>query len=67
MSAVELIKEIQKLPETEREKVFDFVLHAHKPDWACPKPNGYFSDCHSAEEIEESNWFASRGPKAIVP
>jgi len=67
MSATELIKQIQNLPEPERERIFEFVLRSQKPDWATPKPPGYFADCYSEEEIEESNWFAARGPKAIVP
>ena len=67
MSATEFIKEIQSLPEQEREQIFEFVLHAQKPDWATPKPPGYFADSYSKAEIEESNWFAARGPKAIVP
>lgn len=67
MSATEVIKEIQRLPEAEREAVFEFVLHAKKPDWATAKPPGYFANCYSKEEIEESNWFAAHGPKGIVP
>ncbi len=67
MSATELIKEIQSLTEQERERIFEFVLHAKKPDWATPKPPGYFANCYSEDEIEESNWFAARGPKTIVP
>ena len=67
MSTTELIKVIQGLPEQEREHIFEFVLHSQKPDWATPKPPGYFADCYSNQEIEESNWFAARGPKAIVP
>ena len=30
MSATELIKEIQTLPEAERERIFEFVLHSKK-------------------------------------
>jgi hypothetical protein len=67
MSATELIKEIQSLPEQEREQIFDFVLHSKKPGWAIPKPPGFFANCHENDEIEESNWLAARGPKAIVP
>lgn len=67
MSTTELIKEIQSLPEQERERIFEFVLHCKNPDWATSKPPGYFADCYSQDEIEESNWFAERGPKTIVP
>ena len=67
MSATELMKEIQSLPEREREQIFEFVLHSQKPGWATPKPPGYFADCYAKDEVEESNWFAARGPKAIVP
>ncbi|HEY3760480.1 MAG TPA: hypothetical protein VGN23_01915 [Verrucomicrobiae bacterium] len=67
MSASELIREIQRLPETEREQIFEFVLHTGKPVWATPRPAGYFADCYSDDEIEVSNWLASRGPKTIVP
>jgi hypothetical protein len=67
MSATELMKEIQSLPEQERERIFEFVLHSQKPGWATPKPAGYFAECHDQDEIDESNWFAARGPKAIVP
>lgn len=67
MSATELIQEIQRLPELEREQIFDFVLNAQKPDWAKPRPTGYFADCYANDEIEISNWLASRGPKTIVP
>ena len=67
MSATELIQEIQRLPDTERRQLFEFVLHSQKPDWATPKPPGYFAECYAAAEIEESNWFAARGPKTIVP
>ncbi|MBI3853060.1 MAG: hypothetical protein HY298_22650 [Verrucomicrobia bacterium] len=67
MSATELIKEIQSLPKQERERIFEFVLRTQKPDWATPKPAGYFADCYTKDEIEESNWFAAQGPKAIVP
>jgi predicted RNase H-like HicB family nuclease len=28
-----------------------------------PKPPNYFAGCHDKDEIEESNWFATRGPK----
>jgi hypothetical protein len=67
MSATELMQQIQSLPEQERERIFEFVLHSQKPDWAMPKPPGYFADCYDKDEIAESNWFAARGPKAIVP
>ena len=67
MSATELIREIQRLPEAEREQVFEFVLRAQKPHWATPRPLGFFAGCYTNDEIEESNWFAARGPKAIVP
>jgi len=67
MSATEMIKEIQRLPETERERIFEFVLHAQKPDWANPRPPGYFADCYMDDEIEVSNRLASRGPKTIMP
>ena len=61
------VKEIQSLPEQERERIFEFVLRSQKPAWATPKPPGYFAGCHDTDEIEESNWFAARGPKAIMP
>jgi hypothetical protein len=61
MSATELMKEIQSLPEPERERIFEFVLRSHTPAWATPKPPGYFAECHDQTEIEESNWFAARG------
>jgi hypothetical protein len=67
MSATELMQQIQSLPEQERERIFEFVLHSQKPAWATPKPPGYFADCYDEDEIAESNWFAARGPKAIVP
>ena len=67
MSATELIEEIQHLPEPERERIFEFVLHSQQPDWAKPKPPGYFADCYDSNEIEESNRLAARGPKSIVP
>ena len=67
MSATDLIKEIQSPPAQEREQIFEFVLRSQKPHWAKPKPAGYFADCYDAEEIEQSNWLASRGPKTIVP
>jgi hypothetical protein len=67
MSTVELMKEIQNLPAQERERIFEFVLRSQKPAWATPKPPGYFAECHGPDEIEESNWFAARGPKTIVP
>ena len=67
MSTSELISEIQNLPTNEREQIFDFVLRTQRPDWAAPKPPGYFADCYSSDEIEESNWLAALGPKAIVP
>jgi hypothetical protein len=67
MSATELMQQIQSLTEQEREQIFEFVLHSQKPAWATPKPPGYFADCHDEDEIAESNWFAARGPKAIVP
>ena len=67
MSATEMIKEIQRLPETERERIFEFVLHAQKPGWANPRPPGYFADCYADDEIEVSNRLASRGPKTIMP
>lgn len=66
MSSAELMKEIQNLPAQERERIFEFVLRSQKPDWATPKPPGYFAG-HDQDEIEESNWFAARGPKTIVP
>ena len=56
-----MMKEIQSLPEQERERIFEFVLHSQKPAWAMPKPPGYFADCCDKNEIEESNWFAARG------
>ena len=62
----ELIEEIQNLPAPERERIFEFVLHAQRPDWAKPKPAGYFADCYDQDETAESNWFAARGPKAIL-
>ena len=61
------MKEIQSLPAQEREQIFEFVLRSQKPDWATPKPPGYFAEGHGPDEIEESNWFAGRGPKTIVP
>ncbi len=67
MSATELMKQIQNLPEQEREQIFEFVLHSKKPDWATPKPPGYFADCYDKDEIAQSNWLAARGPKAIMP
>jgi hypothetical protein len=67
MSATELMKEIQSLPEQERERIFEFVLRSQKPGWATPRPPGYFANCYDKDEIEQSNWFAARGPKAIVP
>jgi hypothetical protein len=67
MSTTELMQEIQSLPERERERIFEFVLHSQKPDWATPKPPGYFANCYDKDEAEESNWFAARGPKAIMP
>lgn len=67
MSATELIKEIQNLPEQERERIFEFVLHSQKPGWATPKPPGYFAGCYDPDEIEESNALAARGPKTLVP
>jgi len=67
MSATELIQEIQNLPEQERERIFEFVLRSQKPAWATPRPPGYFTGCYDKDETEESNWFAARGPKAIVP
>ena len=67
MSATDLIKEIQSLPVTEREQIFEFVLRSQKPEWARPKPAGYFADSFDEHEIEESNWLAARGPKTIVP
>jgi len=67
LSATELIQEIQRLPDAERQQLYEFVLRAQRPDWATPKPPGYFADCYSAEEVEESNWFAARGPKTVVP
>ena len=67
MSATELIRQIQILPEPEREQIFDFVLRSKKPGWATPKPPGYFAAGHDQDEIVESNWFAARGPKIIVP
>ena len=66
MSATELIEEIQSLPEQERERIFEFVLHNQKPGWATPKPPGYFADCYDKDEIEESNWLAACGPKTIA-
>jgi len=60
MSTTELIQEIQSLPERERERIFEFVLHSQKPGWATPKPPGYFAECYDKDEIEESNWFAAR-------
>ncbi len=67
MSATELIKEIQRLPEAEREQIFEFVLHAQKPAWTHPRPPGYFAGCYADDEIEVSNWLANQGPKTIVP
>jgi hypothetical protein len=67
MSAVELIQEFERLLEEERERVFDFVLHSHRPAWARPKPPGYFANCYTPEEIEISNWLADQGPKSVVP
>jgi hypothetical protein len=67
MCAVEVIQQIERLPEEERERVFDFVLHAQRPAWATPKPAGYFAHCYTPEEIEVSNWFADQGPKTVVP
>ena len=67
MSATELMKQIQNLPEQEREQIFEFVLHSKKPDSATPKPPGYFADCYDKDEIAQSNWLAARGPKAIMP
>ena len=67
MSAAELMQEIQSLPEPERERIFEFVLRSQKPAWTTPKPSGYFADCYDKNEIEESNWFATRGPKTIAP
>lgn len=67
MSTTELMKEIQSLPASEREQIFEFVLRSQKPNWATPKPPGYFAGCHDQNEVEESNWLAARGPKAIVP
>jgi hypothetical protein len=61
MSTTELIQEIQSLPERERERIFEFVLHSQKPAWATPKPPGYFADCCDKDEIEESNGFARAG------
>jgi hypothetical protein len=67
MSATELMKEIQSLPEQERERIFEFVLRSQQPDWATPKPPGYFAESHDQDEIEESDWFTRCGQKAIVP
>jgi len=67
MSTTELMQKIQSLPERERERIFEFVLHSQKPDWATPKPPGYFANCYDKDEAGESNWFAARGPKAIMP
>ena len=67
MSATQLIEEIENLPEQERQRIFEFVLRSHKPDWATPKPPGYFAGCYDGNEIKDSNWLAARGPKAIVP
>jgi hypothetical protein len=61
MSATELMKEIQSLPEQEREQIFEFVLHSQKPGWATPKPPGYFAECYDKDEIEESIGFARAG------
>ena len=44
MSATVLMKEIQSLPAQERERIFEFVLRFQKPDWATPKPPGYFAE-----------------------
>ena len=67
MSATEIIHQIKSLPEEERVRVYEFVLHEQKPDWAKPRPPGYFADCYSADELDVVNWFADQGPKAIVP
>ena len=67
MSATELMQQIQNLPEQERERIFEFVLRSQKPTWATPKPPDYFANCYDKEEVEESNWFAARAPKTIVP
>jgi len=61
MSATELMKEIQSLPEQERERIFEFVLHSQKPGWATPKPPGYFTECYDQDEIKESIGFARAG------
>ena len=67
MSAMELIKEIQSLPEQEQEKVFEFVLRSRKSAWATPRPPGYFADSNDRDEINAPNWLAFREPKVIVP
>jgi hypothetical protein len=67
MSAVEVIREIQSLPEEELQQVLSFVIKALRPAWATPKPPGSFADCYTPEEIEVTNWLADQGPKTVVP
>jgi hypothetical protein len=67
MRATDVIREIEGLPDAERERVFNFVLRALRPTWAVPKPPGYFESCYTPEEVEVSNWLADQGPKVVVP